>query len=240
MPNAILLIDHANIDFRESDLNHLLDVWLSALCTHDSQLRKIVDVDIRVYGGWNQDGKESDARYQASAFYQSSLPSIKRVGDIYFRLTFRFAETLITTPIMAPSLRFENTVTTRTSFEPIIVHNGSCDSPNCELKIVRRWLNKKLACTSKNCIKSFGDIFHRREQKQVDVHLSIDAVLAVRDIDICRHIAVVSADLDIIPALCAAIQHNTSKKHIYLIKPKPYSFYCDDYLESNGLTLIYL
>lgn len=237
--NLFLLIDHANVDYDKVNLLKLIKSWLLSLSSRHT-LPSICDVYIRAYGGWNYNGMESEARFEASAFYQQLCPSMIKIGDNYFIISFCFAEHLLLAnhPNSTPFL-FNNTVVVRKKLQSLnIVATPECDVSSCELEKIRKWLRSKKACTNTACSHAFSDVFSRKEQKQVDIHLCLDFVSCVADKSDCHHVGLVTSDFDLIPALVMVLSKNPNSKDICLIRTEDYTSYADSFLAQNGIHIL--
>lgn len=204
-PRFYVLIDHGNCRHADSQfVKNVISTWFNEIrsaCT----LPRIVTVDVRAYGGWFDGDMVTEERYDALSFYQTRCPSLLLVESTYCRFRFHFADDLIL-PLdtSGQGLPIRGTVAERSRPLRLSRRPGSstCADTDCELRSIQRWLRKSSACPKANCPHSFATMFRRLEQKQVDVHLSMDMVtLAARPL---HHIAIVSDDTDFIPALARA------------------------------------
>ena len=230
-----------NIDFSRYDFQSILHDWLSNTLVTIG-LPKICDLKIRAYGGWNINGVESPLRFDASKFYQTHCPALYQIGDNYFRLSFEFAETLFFhkyVDLHSEIMPFQNTVVERRAPDRIVKNRVDCFEPNCELRKVKRWLKNRKACTNPLCPLTFSDMFYRQEQKQVDVHLALDFITAIKYMTSCLNICILSNDLDIVPALVFASIENPGNKLITVGRTKSGVQYCDDYLNRNNTVILY-
>jgi uncharacterized LabA/DUF88 family protein len=239
-PLLRLLIDHDNVDLTSSSLSSLLIKWIAEL---DQYLAagSVITVRVRAYGGWFSGVSASEARYKAAQFYQSQLPSAFRADGHLCRLAFEFADYLSQSTDGIPPHRVSSTVVTRS--KPMMMKQRqprlSCQLPGCELDRVRKWLQKAKACSHPDCPHPFTDAFERLEQKQVDVHIALDLVHFSENAREVEHIALVSDDLDLLPALVAAKRRlRTETSTITVIRSLAPSAYMTDTLADEGVLLL--
>jgi hypothetical protein len=204
-PSRVLaLIDHRNVPWDSVSLAQLVEV----LAVRFLSLRPLglADVEMRAYGGWFEGTTASTERYSASAKYQAELPSLIRTGTSFVRVTFSFADHLLTMAPDGVSIPIQGTVVTRASAQttvPIANATFVCGNDGCEIKRVRRWISRKVACVKPGCNRLFTDYWIRTEQKQVDIHLACD-LIAARGLQGLTAAVVVSDDLDFVPILAMA------------------------------------
>jgi len=235
MSYATLLVDHSNILHSRTTISDVITAWLKEILLSGSEHPPLSDIIVRAYGGWNDQGYDSDERFDALTYYQSKLESLITLDGLYFRIRFSIADRLLGASDIH---RFEYTVGLRATPDYFLINDAVCKEPDCQLPSIRRWIRKRRACTKKDCPNSFGEIFSRRQQKQVDTHLAVDLLHAMSSQHKSKHIGIVTADLDLVPALFSSLASKSANKFLYLLKPKPYSFYCDHDLLNSGARII--
>lgn len=213
IPTLHLLLDHDNIDFDRFPIRHILTEWITSLSAHLVDSR-ILTVRVRSYGGWFHGATVSESRYSAAQFYQTQMPSAFTVGNHLCRLSFDFADHLYLGEGDANRVKVTHTVVERSKpdFLTFRKPRHECVHPECTVSQVRKWLRRARACFHPDCPLSFADVFVRLEQKQVDVHLALDLVFIGEVLGDGDHLAVVSDDIDLLPALVAAGRRRKSGK----------------------------
>jgi hypothetical protein len=244
-----LLVDHDNIPFDRVTVRAILERWIRAAHLASAVGESgVVDLRVRAYGGWFEGSTSSAARFAAMDFYQGpdGCPSILKHGGLFCRVAFEFAEQLVA---FGPNvrvagadagLRITHTVATRASPHRIVASAdaATCQQPDCQLQMVRRWLRKKRACTLRGCPHSFSDFFSRKEQKQVDVHLAVDLVGFVSSTAEPQLIGVVSDDADLLPAILFAAQHKPTGCWLFALRFSSASSYMDSVLRDRGVRIL--
>ena len=202
------LLDHENIPFQAVTVADIVEQWLDSRSA-PSSTSELVHVLIRAYGGWFEEQRSTRARFLAADFYQTSCPSVFRHGRSLCKLSFEFADFLA--PIGGaehnrPPIRITHSLVTRSSPQVLNLRTPQiqCNEDGCQLRVVRQWLRRRRACSKPHCPHAFSDVFMRREQKQVDVHLAVDLMLLAVSQDVDDYLVVVSDHSDLTPALAAA------------------------------------
>ncbi len=233
--DLVLLVDHDNVAPEGRDPRHLVVTALGQI----SSLPQTVAATLRAYGGWFEEYAASPARYEASAFYQNNCPVVLETNGAFVRIHFEFADSLAASS-NADQLPITHTVGLRRTAGRISPRQSaaSCALDGCELRLVRKWFRRKAACTAVSCPLTFGDVFERREQKQVDVHLTADLMFYAARLASPTAIAVVSDDLDIVPAILTAAVSNPGRVLIHLRSPSRSRMYNDDLLRRFGVRVV--
>ena len=244
----VLLVDHDNMPSGQFSLEAVIRRWLQTL-QPSPNLPGVVEIHVRAYGGWFEESASSAKRYEAHDFYQARCPAVLHVSNIYFRITFAFADDLLASrlSLTAPgSVRITHTVSNRTSKKDFLINKSAptCPDPTCEISDVRRWLRLDAACLKKQCPARFANVFVRKEQKQVDIHLAMDLLaLAMGKLNRPNEtliIGIVSDDIDFIPAVAAAMQVRLGRNNISVIRFTPKGAYLDQTLMASGVSLVSL
>ena len=238
-----LLIDHDNVPFQEVGLRHIFDAWLDSL---DGLLRPASGVVLRVraYGGWFAGVASTDARFSAGELYQETCPSVFLRQQRVIRVTFEFADYLAGYSPQDSSdhvIRITHTVAARgksilASLRPR--KSVSCVEAGCRLRETVHWLKSRQACASPHCPYKFSDFFTRLEQKQVDVHLGVDALLLASRLGPTDYLGVVSDDLDLVPAVVAATLQTGRQDAVFLLRFASGSRNLDDVLVNCGAGIV--
>lgn len=211
IPRLHLLLDHDNIDFERFPVRLILSQWIASVSDQVAGSR-ILTIRVRAYGGWFHGLTISESRYRAAQFYQTQMPSAFPVGSHLCRLSFEFADHLFLGEGDAKRIKVTHTVVERSKPEYLTFRKPrhECGHPDCSIGQVRKWLRRARACFHPECPHPFADVFVRREQKQVDVHLALDLVFMSEALGDGDHLAVVSDDVDLLPALVAAGRRRNS------------------------------
>lgn len=231
-----LLLDHHNIPFNRVPLRTILEGWLTAV---PSLPAGVVDVTLRAYGGWFRDATTTDARFRAAEFYQENCPTLLRLNDRYFRMRFEFADHVLALK-QRPALQISHTVVTRAQRQLLRVRPDAprCSEASCELRRLRSWLRKRRACTLSTCPYEHAAYFERLEQKQVDVHLAVDAITAADLLGANEHLAIASDDADIIPAAAGVVQRLKDSQTLALLRFDRSSAYLDSELRRHHVRIV--
>jgi hypothetical protein len=234
--DVLVLLDHDNISPKYRFPRPLALAALAAIPIAEPLTR----VTLRVYGGWFEETAATDSRYEASAFYQSHCPIVIKTETHLIRLRFEFADALATRDRAGRRIDITHTVSQRQTAGQIASKRATpaCPAPSCELSSIRRWFRKRAACTATDCPLTFDQVFARREQKQVDVHLSTDLVFYSSTLAPQTAVAVASDDLDVVPALLAAGATNAGRLLIHLRSPSRRPTYQDILLEEFGVRIL--
>jgi len=238
---ALFLLDHDNIPHTRASIKKLIASWLNSL---PAAVSSPVYIDIRAYGGWYDKDSATPARFSAADLYQRDCPTVLMHEGVLCRLSFRFADKLITPSAESLVDEMEHRITHTVALRgaPLYIQRQAeqreCIVADCELSRVRKWINKRKACPKPACPHQFDEYFVRYEQKQVDVHLSVDLLLACKaQID---HIVLVSEDWDLLPALLAAsIECANGKKMLSLIRFRQSATYLDAILARRNVRIIH-
>lgn len=235
---ALILIDYNNLANAPAKLTDAFTAWLSNSPLAASA-GAVVDISVRAYGGWYNETQPTDERSEAIAYFQKELPSLFVAGHRYFRTHLEFADSLVEIPQShaghTTKPRFTHTVALRPAELTTTVKPGAaaCTIPNCRLVETRRWVRRRKACLEPGCALTYSTCFERREQKQVDVHLAADLLIGSR---ITNELALISADMDFVPAVVGAALFNPSTRTTW-IRPKGTGCYLDPYCASLGVHL---
>lgn len=235
-----LLVDHDNVPFDRISPRQLITTWLESI---DDLLAEqaLVTVTLRAYGGWFLERNVTESRFAAAEFYQRSLPIVFFHYGRPCKVAFQFADTLISERGWSDegSVRITHTVAVRPCAQYMKVVPGvePCDVEDCELTAIRKWARVRRACTYRECPNWFSDYFERKEQKQVDVHLSIDLLLAAGAAETGEHVAVASEDWDILPAIAASADRVSNDVSLTVLRFRPGSTYLDSSLEKRGVRI---
>ncbi|MBX3712204.1 MAG: hypothetical protein KF800_09615 [Lysobacter sp.] len=237
--DGLLLVDHVNSDLRnENALKYVLGSWIESFkkIKGDSGT---VELLVRAYGGWWFDGVASLERDQAFEYYQSACPSLIATHGVIARVRFEFADYLLVDT--SKRAKISHSVGIRTKPERLRAKmvSGSCRIQGCASESILSWARNKKACPHNQCDKAFADRFERLEQKQVDVHLSMDLYCAAKS-NLIREIAVLSADMDVMPAVLAAGICSDESVHVSLIRNARSNVSMDPHMDRVGVSLLEL
>jgi uncharacterized LabA/DUF88 family protein len=84
----------------------------------------------------------------------------------------------------------------------------------------------------------FKDQFERQQQKQVDVHLATDILTWAYNWESSCHLAIASDDVDLVPAIGAALLARQKQPRITLLRFRTSSSYLDGELLDLGARLM--
>jgi hypothetical protein len=236
-----LLVDHDNVPFSRITIRHIIESWIDDLSGILSPRQNIVAV-VRAYGGWYDGVTASESRYRAAEFYQTDCPAAFLYAGRICRITFEFADRLL--PCKTDSadhrVRITHTVASRSAAQMFgrRMDALACEEVDCELQAVRRWLTKRRACTRAACPQAFADQFHRKEQKQVDVHLAVDVITRAETMVDGEHLALASDDWDMLPALAATTGRLAPRVTVTAIRCSTTSTYLDHDLRQRGIRIL--
>jgi uncharacterized LabA/DUF88 family protein len=235
-PRILLLIDFDNLPDVGVTLTSTVGDWLRGL---EPLLppHAILDATLRSYGGWWDGNAVSPARETAAGILLG-MPALVRTESRYWRVHYQMADALLSTT--AESIDIRETYVRRRVPSLTIAPGAlaACDNLACEVGKCRSWFFRKRACTQKRCKLQFGDVWERSEQKQVDVHLATDLLLASIGAGEETHLAVASDDSDFLPALAAVTKiapNIGSLSHLRLARQRSY---LDHFLVAAGVTIV--
>jgi hypothetical protein len=229
-------VDHDNVQFDRVNVGSVVGQWLSAIAD-ELPSAPILNVYARAYGGWWNGDTASDSRYRAAEFYQAVFPSVLRVAGRFVRLRFAFADYLIADQA---GVRITHTVVSRASAQSVGIRSSylPCPEIGCQLSAIRTWVRRRRACPKSGCPRRFEECFERREQKQVDTHLATDFLTIASGRFEARHVAVVSDDADLLPAVLngAATMHSVAT--VTLLRFTARTTYLDEALVHLGVKIV--
>lgn len=239
--DAYLLVDHDNIVNSGATIGHLLRSWLSDVAAALGP--GVHSACVRAYGGWFEQERTTDLRFTAVSSYQAVCPSVVSMGSAYFRIVFEFADSLsIDDPASENALpRFTHTSVLRPAPQQVMLNpnRAPCGVSGCRVNEVRRWISKRKACSNGGCPNAFSEVFERREQKQVDVHLAVDTILLAQFGKPGSHVALASSDADVLPALtAAAVLARDNGIRLTSIRVGGQTHYLDDSLTRASVVLL--
>lgn len=239
MPQAVCLIDHDNVPISRLSVTDLLTQWLASLPPEDEDL-PVQDLLVRAYGGWWYESNVSNSRYQAAATYAAHCPAMLRVRGRYWRILFEFADTLLAPSATPLGPRIDNTFVLRPAPQLFLPRQPelACLEQDCEALRLRKWVRQRRGCTRKACPKSFGDLWFKPEQKQVDIHLALDLLTLNGPMSAVRHLSVASDDIDFAPALWLASAALPEYRTLTSIRFSTSPPYFDAHLQDTKVTIL--
>jgi uncharacterized LabA/DUF88 family protein len=176
-------------------------------------------------------------------YYQEQCPSLFKYAGRIVRLSFEFADKLLSAngePSVADDHPFiTHTVATRNTPLYLTKHPdvAPCVIDECEISKVKKWIKKRRACILPSCPHAFDRYFGRTEQKQVDVHLAVDLVIRATTVAVAEHVVVASEDWDLLPAIYACTRYR-NPLCLSLVRFRPGGTYLDRALEAAGLRFV--
>ncbi len=194
----LILLDSDNLAW--ADLRPLIEGAVSLVPSPEP----VREVRLRVYGGWWDGALPTDARIALAGRLPELSPALLRVDTSLCRVSSEFADQLLGDPPFRNELVRDTYV--RRPLDRIAVKSQpseACDNPQCQLRQCRDWVRTRRACSLRDCTKRFGDYWLRPEQKKVDVHIAVDAMLAAIDPRGPLNLVIASDDHDLEPALQA-------------------------------------
>ena len=96
----LVLVDDANVPHARVSVGTIIEKWLATLSGDLSV--SVATVCVRAYGGWYVSGSCTDERWDAASRYQDTCPSILRVDNRFFRIAFKFADTILADDLFCP------------------------------------------------------------------------------------------------------------------------------------------
>jgi hypothetical protein len=233
----ILLIDHDNIPLQEVGLATLITQWLK-YSPSDSQESGIQELLVRSYGGWWREDRQSTSRFSAGPRYADLCPALMRVNGCYWRVRFEFADHLLAFDgEQSPAIT--HTFALRPAPQLCLATEGKgCEEQDCEARKLRKWVMRRRGCTRKACPRAFGDIWQKPEQKQVDIHIAADLLHLSLLAGSRRYVALVSDDIDFIPAILAFTKNIGERRSLTWIRCNRDSSYLDEELNNRGITIM--
>lgn len=232
-----LLVDHNNLfsDFRDGhlkDINKVIENWIVGIVDIKS-LNRDNTLNLRIYGGWDEDGHETQERIEAALFYSTNLNYYFWIDDKYFRIKLAFANTLL----MVPTVKIRDTFKRR-SYGNIKIRPSRlriCSCQGCEAKNMIKWVRSGKACLKPGCSNSFSDFFETAEQKQVDTHITADAIYQIL-LEHEQYIGLISSDLDFSPI--AIIAANQKYTQFAIIRRRGRPFYWENTTGHSNVAIL--
>lgn len=194
----LILLDSDNLAW--ADLRPLIERVVSLVPSTES----VREVRLRIYGGWWDGELPTDSRIEIAGRLPELAPALLRVDSSLCRVSSEFADQLLGEPPFRDEIVRGTFV--RRPIDRIVVKSQpseACNHPQCQLRQCRDWVRTRHACSLKDCTKRFGDYWLRPEQKKVDVHIAVDAMLAAVDPRGPTNLVIASDDVDLEPALQA-------------------------------------
>jgi hypothetical protein len=170
-------------------------------------------VDIRLYGGWIEDGllTRDGSALQAAVATANPFPLARHDGHGILRGEV----TLVTRLISVPLLEWGHTRRTAAGLPQLRLADsplpsgcaGSLDT--CPLRAVYRLSRRRARqCHVSGCTVSNEDAFKVVEQKMVDVLICSDALAFAVGVVPRANVVILSDDLDLVPAVAMAAEHS--------------------------------
>ena len=236
------LIDHDNVASHLPRLSAVLSTWAGEIA-HEFRLPTVGDITVRTYGGWWREELASEARFSATQLYPEHCPALIRTTGHYWRVRFEFADSLLLprgVRCNVPDIK--HTVIGRPA-PPLSISKalgGTCGEPNCEITRCRRWIFQRRGCTRNACPQMFSQVWVRTEQKQVDTHLAVDLMQLCCFWHENVHVALISDDVDFLPALVASSVTTRSAESLTHVRMEGRATYLDNFLTKCGLRIVNL
>ena len=236
------LIDHDNVATYLPQLSAFLHTWVSSVAS-EFHLPTVGDITVRAYGGWWREEMASEARFSAAKAYSVHCPALIKTEGHYWRVRFEFADRLLLPKGSRPGIpTIQHTVVSRPA-PPLSIAKalgGTCGEAGCELTRCRRWIFSRRGCTRNACPQTFGQVWVRTEQKQVDTHLAVDLLQLCSLWHESVHVSLLSSDVDFLPALAASSAVNRSAVSLTHVRTEVRATYLDDFLTRFGVRIVHL
>lgn len=219
----LMLVDWDNLDRRRggTDPETKYRVYLQQALMMAVRVSGAADVDVRLYGGWIDEGQLSRAGNAVAAVSAGDplLPARHPSKREVLRGSVELARSLMERPDFEPSTYDELRGPDRVrlarggAFEACTLTRSECPA-HMARKFTKSW---NASCPTPGCGVSADHAFVRRRQKMVDTMLTCDALLARANG--YEALAIVSSDADFVPAcLSAAGIHDL---RVLLLQPWP-------------------
>jgi hypothetical protein len=178
-------------------------------------------IDIRLYGGWLEDGVLSRRASELQALIGPpalSRPHPNGAG------TLRITVQLVTRLMAVPALEWGHTLRSSRGFPRLRLAegpqpDGCMDAANCPIRLVQRMSQRRnRQCQVTGCQVLNEDAFRIREQKMVDALITCDSISYG---EVCTGMIVLSNDLDVLPGLTVAVSNPLTNCEIALVRGSP-------------------
>jgi hypothetical protein len=172
-------------------------------------------INIRLYGGWNEDLKITRRAQILAANISTMFPKMVRVGPVTSKKTLTANAVLAFTLLEFPGEIIENTFRQRGFPKGIRTKHPlscGCSSPTCPLIAVHEFITQGHITEQTCCTLGPEDLLFKDEQKLVDTMISTDLVFLAQNGS--SPIVIVSSDDDLWPAMRVSI--NSGAKIIQL------------------------
>ena len=241
-----LLVDFDNFfEYRpDADSFDWLQVEFDLLLKKILQLYKDIDYfDIRLYGGWKENGKWT----RLGSVIQQAVASFNffPIKDKIQNKIIRGKIELVTRLIAVPFVEWDDTVTTRSGIPRLRLMNPGLpegcisDNENCPIRLIYRFSRKRIRqCSVPGCPVNTKNAFKVVEQKMVDTMLSCDVIHLSNDEDVFG-MMVISDDFDLLPPMAMALQNmlRDSKPLVWMRTNDNYGFDSVSNLQRLGLNI---
>lgn len=218
--SMLVIVDYNNvINIRgenfESQLTHQINEIFNRAHECDSAATR---VELRLYGGWLEDGIFTQAASRISQVIESDpfFPVVIDGGSKQIRGSVQMPASSVSRPDQRWSSLFK-----QSAGSPRLQIDKNLDLQSCEdtrdqcpIHILRRFTSKQnKRCPVDSCDRVRDDVFRQSRQKKVDVMMAADIVAAARAG--FGSIAIFSDDTDLYPAILDA---SLDVKSIFLLK----------------------
>jgi hypothetical protein len=223
-PSAAVLIDFDNF-YPDADiatgsdwLTHELNKIITVVLAVD---RDVEFIDIRLYGGWLDNGlltrhaSELQAALGASPIFPLAHP--------YKSTVLRGEVALVTRLAGLPSVQWAHTRRVAVGLPQIRLAAGPLPNEcvgsleTCPLRAVHRFTKRReRSCHVPTCAVRNEDAFKVVQQKMVDSMICCDVIFFATSATPAPHILLLSDDLDVVPA--AAVAATQTKSAIHLVR----------------------
>jgi len=180
-----------------------------------SQVTMVNDIDIRLYGGWYEDGLFTAAASKISQAIESEdfFPIPVAGQPTLIRGTIELTASSIASPMKRwPTLFKQGSGTPRLQICPGL-ETSICDAnlSICPIHVVKRFSKgPKRICSVDGCTRANADVFRQARQKKVDVMMAADIVSAASgNYKPYQAVTVFTDDTDLYPAILDAAASQT-------------------------------
>lgn len=209
-----VLVDYDNIphSIQKKGVLYLSDritVALSASFSTDDRL------ELRLYGGWDQDGTLTKKATDLSVELQRDFPTVFSAVDPDRELRIVVTASLAHSLLADPGIMLTHTYRLRPPARRLTCESPDqqgCTTGTCVLVSVRPFFETG-QCPASECQVSFEDLIKgHSEQKMVDTSMVTDLAFLANNSE--EQIVVVTADDDIWPGMAMAMQAGSTIRHI--------------------------
>jgi hypothetical protein len=221
-PNTVVaLVDVDNWHFEGTSHTYkstLVEIVAELLEKVVENVDDVESVQIRLYGGWTEDGLYTDIASEVAAARQAvdPFPIARGERDPLIRGDIHLATSLVSNPdVELGDLVRKRKGPPRIRLSPTFLNALCSTREDCPARILKRFTasaDKK--CPASGCEVRSDEVFSTRQQKMVDTLMACDLLELCRDDNVIA-IFLVTSDSDFLPPLVQAARLASTRIHVH-------------------------